>query len=67
MTPILILIVCLASSPTECHEEHPPLEAPSATACLMQGEAIGAQWIADHPKWTLTGWKCQFGQKEEHT
>ena len=60
----LILIVCLASSPDTCREERPPIDAVNAMACMVQGQQIAAQWVEEHPKWKLTGWRCQFGPRQ---
>lgn len=61
----LVLIVCLASSPTVCHEERPPVELDSAMGCLLLGQRIAADWVAEHPKWTLKGWRCQLGPRDK--
>jgi hypothetical protein len=31
----------------------------SLMTCLVQGQQYAADWIADHPKWTLSGWRCE--------
>jgi hypothetical protein len=63
----LVLIVCLSGTPGACHEETPPVDLESPMACLIQGQQIGAQWIEEHPKWRLGGWRCQFGPREKQT
>ncbi len=63
----LILVVCLASSPTICHEERPPIDVENPMACLVRGELIAAEWVDEHPKWLLSGWKCQFGARQQPT
>jgi len=65
----LVLIVCMTSSPTSCHEEHLTVaEALSLRSCAMQGQAYAAEWIAEHPKWLLSGWRCENNvPKEEPT
>jgi hypothetical protein len=60
----LILIVCLAATPDICREERPPLTIASTMACAVQGQAIAAQWLDDHPKWLLRGWRCRAGRAE---
>ena len=61
----LVLIVCLSATPNVCHEERPPIDAVSPMACMVQGEAIAAEWVDEHPKYQLTGWRCQFGPREK--
>jgi hypothetical protein len=58
MTATLILVVCLAIAPNICEERTPPVEGVS---CLMQGQLLAAQWIDEHPKWVLKGWRCRVG------
>ncbi len=61
----LVLIVCLSTTPNVCHEERPPVDVASPMACMVRGEQIAAEWVDEHPKWTLTGWKCQVGPREK--
>ena len=61
----LILLVCLAASPAVCREEYPPVEVDSGVACLVEGQMIAAEWLEEHPKWTLKGWRCKFGPREK--
>jgi len=61
----LILVVCLASSPDVCREETPPIDVDSPMACLVEGQQIAAEWLEDHPKWSLRGSRCRFGQREK--
>ncbi|HWI25722.1 MAG TPA: hypothetical protein VN668_02050 [Stellaceae bacterium] len=63
----LVLIVCLSGSPSTCHEETPPIDAINPMACMVQGQQIAAQWLEDHPKWRLDGWRCKFGPRQQPT
>ena len=63
----LILIVCLAATPDVCQEERPPIEAVNGTSCMVQGQQLAAQWLDEHPKWALKGWRCKFGASEQAT
>ena len=55
---VLVLTVCLASAPDVCREEQPPIAVISEMQCMIQGQQIAAEWIGDHPKWELRGWRC---------
>ncbi len=59
----LILVVCLSATPDICREERPPIEIASPMVCLIQGQQIAVQWLEEHPKWQLSGWRCQFGER----
>src|SRR5260221_8059859 len=63
----LILIVCLAATPDVCREEQPPVDVASAMSCAMDGQLIALQWLDDHPKWTLRGWRGRSGRPESAT
>ena len=63
----LVLVVCLSATPDVCREERPPIDAASPMACMVQGQQIAAVWLEDHPKWRLSGWRCQFGRREKET
>ncbi|HEX9490704.1 MAG TPA: hypothetical protein VF930_10490 [Stellaceae bacterium] len=55
----LVLVFCLLSSPSSCQEERPSLEQMSLTSCLVQGQQYASDWLADHPKWVLSRWRCE--------
>ena len=64
----LILVVCLSANSSICHEEQPPmLEPVSETSCMVQGQILAAQWLEEHPKWALKGWRCRLGAREDAT
>ena len=56
----LVLLVCLASNPTECHKEWPPFESSQATmhACMFEGQRQAVQWAEAHPKYRVRKWSC---------
>lgn len=31
----------------------------SLTSCLVQGQQYASDWLADHPKWMLSRWRCE--------
>ncbi len=61
----LILVVCLSATPDVCREERPLVEITTPMVCLVQGQQVAAEWIEEHPKWRLQGWRCQFGQRQK--
>jgi hypothetical protein len=63
----LILLVCLVSSPETCQEERPPVEVASSLSCVIEGQLIAAEWLEEHPKWALKGWRCRLGAPEKST
>jgi len=61
----LILVVCLSATPDVCKEERPPVEAMSPMGCMIRGQVIAAEWVEEHPKWQLSGFRCQSGEREK--
>lgn len=58
----LVLVVCLAADPSVCREERTIPEDATVTelSChgrIGQSEAI--KWLNEHPKWLLSGWRCE--------
>ena len=62
----LVLTVCLATSPGTCKEERPTFEG-SLLACATQGQWLAARWIAQHPAYTLTKWRCEANTRPRET
>lgn len=63
----LILVVCLMTTPDVCREERPPTEAISGVSCIVEGQQLASQWLDEHPKWVLRGWRCRIGPPEKAT
>jgi hypothetical protein len=55
---ILVLVFCLQSTPASCTEQR-PIENLSLPACLMRGQEYASEWLAEHPKWRLSRWRCE--------
>jgi hypothetical protein len=49
----------MLASPTECREERPMLEEMTLSRCMVQGQQIASNWLAEHPSWALQRWKCE--------
>ena len=61
----LILVVCLSATPDICREDRPPIDDVSPMACMVEAQFIAAQWLEDHPKWVLSGWRCRREEPEQ--
>ena len=55
----LVLVFCLATAPGHCQEERPLVADLLLMSCLIQGQQYASDWLVDHPKWTLPGWRCE--------
>jgi hypothetical protein len=61
----LVLVFCLLSSPSSCQEERPVLEQLSLTSCLVEGQQYASDWLAEHPKWALSRWRCEQNKPQQ--
>lgn len=57
---LILLSVCLLSSPSNCHEERLnfSFETINAMACMVHSQAMIAEWQQGHPAWQVTRWRC---------
>ena len=57
----LVLVFCLSVAPADCQEVRPTLDQDlsSPMACVLEGQVVAQDWLADHPKWLLAGWRCE--------
>jgi hypothetical protein len=55
----LVLVFCMLASPSDCREERPMLEELTLARCMVQGQQIASDWLAEHPNWTLSRWRCE--------
>lgn len=64
MVTQLILILCLANNPTQCIER--PVDGPdSVMGAMVAGQQIAADYINQHPQYTLHGFRIVLGGKRE--
>jgi hypothetical protein len=61
----LVLVVCLAASPTECREERPLTEIHSVMGCASQAQMVAAHWVSQHPAFTLSRWRCEVNLPQQ--
>ena len=57
----LVVTVCMAAWSAHCLDERPVIQDMRLQACLARGQEIASDWLSDHPKWMLSGWRCEVG------
>ncbi len=62
----LVLVFCLMAAPSQCQEERPSTEPLSLMSCMIGGQQLAEQWLADHPKWMLSRWRCVEESRPEN-
>jgi hypothetical protein len=53
----LLLTICLAANPSECRTEPIAFDG-GPVACALFGQQAAIEWLALHPKWRLSKWRC---------
>jgi hypothetical protein len=57
----LIVTVCALVNASECHDETFYFESHGTLAsCMFAAPPYMAEWSANHPKWTIRKWKCDW-------
>lgn len=55
----LVLVFCMLGAPNNCSEHRPMMEGLSLTSCMIQGQHVAQTWLAEHPNWALSRWRCE--------
>jgi hypothetical protein len=62
----IVVTVCALAQPDHCEEQR--LEYMwngSLTQCAMTAQPYIAQWIGEHPKWTVKRYHCEYPHAKE--
>ena len=56
----LVFTVCLQADPQVCRERNLLFSDGELTpmACMMQAQAVLADWSQQHPRWQVGRWRC---------
>ena len=62
----LVLVYCLMSDPMSCVEKRPVSEFPlTAMGCMVSAQPIAADFLKDHPEYTLNSFRCEINKPKE--
>jgi len=62
----LVLIYCLMSDTKSCIEKRPVSEFPlSAMGCMVSAQPIAADFLREHPNYTLNSFRCEINKPDE--
>ena len=60
----LVITACIVAQPATCRDQHVLSDANvTPMQCLMTAQPTIAQWGAEHPRWFVQRWKCQYPRK----
>jgi hypothetical protein len=56
----LVFTACLIAAPEACEERTLSFVAePSPVTCLIQAPPTLAEWVHEHPAYTIAAWRCE--------
>jgi len=64
----IVFTVCALAHPDQCEEQR--LEYVwhgSVRECVQDAQPYLAQWIGEHPNWTIKKYHCEGSHREEKT
>ena len=62
----VIMTVCALANPSQCEEQHLQYAGQgSLRQCTMSAQPYMAQWINEHPKWSIVRWRCDVPHSRE--
>jgi hypothetical protein len=64
----IVITVCTLSDPARCEEQRIEFSSQfSLRQCVMNAQPYLAQWIAEHPKWSIKRYHCEYPHTREKT
>jgi hypothetical protein len=62
----IVFTVCALAHPDQCQEQHLDYEYKGTlAACAMSAQPYIAQWIGEHPKWSVKSYHCEYPRMKE--
>jgi hypothetical protein len=62
----IIVTVCALAQPSQCDEQHLQYAwQGSLRQCTMGAQPYLAQWINEHPKWSIVRWHCEAAHSRD--
>jgi hypothetical protein len=64
----IVITVCTLADPNRCEEQRIEFSSQfSLKRCVMNAQPYLAQWIAEHPKWSIKRYHCEYPHTREKT
>jgi hypothetical protein len=64
----IVITVCALADPDRCEEQRIEFSSQfSLRQCVMNAQPYVAQWIAEHPKWSIKSYHCEYPHMKEKT
>ncbi len=63
----LVLVYCLSTAPDRCMERREVREqVGSPIECTMKAQTIAQEYVVEHPRYRLMGWRCEVDKPREN-
>jgi hypothetical protein len=57
----IVVMVCQVGQPDLCEEQHLQFAwQGTLQQCIFSAQPYIAQWIGDHPEWTVKSYRCEY-------
>lgn len=57
----IVVTVCALAQPEQCEDQRLEFSwQGSLKQCVMNAQPYIAQWIGDHPKWSVKSYHCEY-------
>jgi hypothetical protein len=57
----IVFLVCAIAQPDRCEDRHLQFEwQGSLQQCVMAAQPYIAQWIGEHPQWSVRKYHCEY-------
>ena len=64
----IVFTVCALAHPDQCSEQRIEyVWHGSLRECVQDAQPYLAQWIGEHPNWTIKAYHCEASHREEKT
>jgi hypothetical protein len=62
----IVFTVCSLAHPNQCEEQRLDyMWEGSLQACVISAQPLIAQWIGEHPKWSVKSYRCEYPHMRE--
>ena len=63
---MIVVTVCAMAHPDQCEEQRLEFSSQfSLRQCVTSAQPYLAQWIGEHPKWTIKSYRCEYPHSKE--
>jgi hypothetical protein len=64
----IVVTVCALAEPNRCEEQRLEFSSQFSLAqCAANAQPYLAQWLAEHPKWSIKSYHCEYPHMKDRT